>query len=90
VAVVESGGNPSIRRSGYRKAHDGAFQVNPRYWGRVPKDAKGQAKQADKILADLLAAENTLVPALNFYGGESDKKEGKYAFNILNELQRVP
>ena len=90
VAVVESGGNPSIRRSGYRKAHDGAFQVNPRHWGRVPRDAKGQAQQADRILAELLETKATTVEALNYYGGESNKEGGLYAHIVLNELRNVP
>jgi hypothetical protein len=91
VAVVESNANPAIRRSGYKRRHDGAFQVNPRHWGRVPADAHGQAAQADRILAELLEDQGgKIVPALNYYGGEKDLKRGKYAFNVLNELKAVP
>jgi hypothetical protein len=88
VAVVESGGNPRVVRSGYKGRHHGAFQVNPRHWQDVPLDAAGQAKQAERIIEELLMDHNGIVPALNAYGG--DKTHKKYALNVLKELQNVP
>jgi len=88
IAVVESGGNPSVRNSGYKQRHHGAFQVNPKYWGKVPKDASGQAKQAENILRELTKDEPLKV-ALSQYGGDTSKRQ-KYANLILEELQNVP
>ena len=86
IAVVETGGNSSIKNSGYKKRHDGAFQVNPKHWGKVPKDAVGQALQAERILEDLQET-MPLKKALAMYGGDST---GKYSRKILAELTRVP
>lgn len=86
VAKVESGGNHKIVKSGYRHRHSGAFQVNPKEWGRVPKDAVGQALQAERILEDLQET-MPLKKALAMYGGDST---GKYSRKILAELTRVP
>ncbi len=86
IAVVESGGNPTVRRSGYKKRHDGAFQVNKKYWGKVPHDAAGQALQAEAILAELTET-MPIKKALALYGGDSTDK---YTKRVLAELVRVP
>lgn len=88
IAKHESGGNPHVRRAGYRRQHDGAFQVNPRYHGRVSRDAVEQALQAEAILVELAVQTGDIRKALNQYGGDSTRK--KYARNILAELERVP
>jgi hypothetical protein len=86
VAVVETGGNHKIRATGFRHAHSGAFQVNPRDWGKVPKDAIGQALQAEAILEELTETK-PLKKALAHYGGDSTDK---YSRRVLAELVRVP
>ena len=87
VAVVESGGNPTVRNSGYKKRHNGAYQVNPKHWGTVPTSAIGQTQQAEAILIELVA-EMPIKAALNYYGG--DKTHHRYADTILAELREVP
>ena len=87
VAVIESGGNPSVRRSGYKKRHDGAFQVNGKYHGIVSHNPVEQALQAERILEELTNEKKSIRTALNAYGGDS---QGKYADKILAELSRVP
>jgi hypothetical protein len=88
VAVRETGGNPSIRNGGYKKRHQGAFQVNPKHWSKVPNDAIGQALSAEKIIIDLVEEKGDIVSALNAFGGDKTKK--KYAQTILSELSNVP
>ncbi|MBV5327120.1 MAG: hypothetical protein JZU65_05695 [Chlorobium sp.] len=87
IAVVESDGNSHIRNRGYKKQHDGAFQVNPAHWGKVPHDAEGQALQAEDILEELVGTKKNIRVALNHYGGDT---RGNYAKAILKELQEVP
>jgi hypothetical protein len=86
VATVESGGNPALRNTGYKRRHHGAWQVNPKYWGKVPRDAAGQAKQSERILAEL-TEDMPIKTALSRYGGDSTDK---YARTVLAELTRVP
>lgn len=86
VAVVESGGNPTVRNTGYKRRHNGAFQVNPRHWGAVPEDAAGQALQAERIITEL-TTDYGIKKALSVYGGDSTDK---YQRRILAELQGVP
>lgn len=55
VGIVESGLNHfAVGDSGASK---GAYQVQAKHWGKVPKDLYGQTKQADDILT-VLAKEN--------------------------------
>ena len=86
VAVVESGGNPTVRNAGYKRRHDGAFQVNPRLHGRVSTDPIKQALQAESILCEL-AETMPIKKALSVYGGDSTSK---YQRRVLAELTRVP
>lgn len=86
ISKVESGGNPHIRRAGYKKRHDGAFQVNPRHWGKVPHDAVDQALQAEAIIVELTAT-MPIEKALSLYGGDSTSR---YQKRVLAELTRVP
>jgi hypothetical protein len=87
IASVESGGNPTIRRAGYKNRHDGAFQVNPRYHGAVSHNAVEQALQAERILEELTGEKNNIRLALNAYGGDT---KGHYANKVLAELTKVP
>jgi hypothetical protein len=87
ISVVESGGNPSIHKSGYKKRHYGAFQVNPKHWGRVSQDPVEQALQAENILQELVQEKGSLKRALSAYGGDSTNK---YQRRVLAELVRVP
>lgn len=54
VAVVESNGHPQAVGDGGRSR--GAWQVQARHWGEVPRDAAAQALQAEQILMELVAA----------------------------------
>lgn len=76
----------TARNTGYKKQHSGAWQVNEKYWGRVPYDAVGQALQAEKILVEL-TQEMPIKKALSYYGGDSTDK---YQKRVLAELVRVP
>jgi hypothetical protein len=87
VAVVETGGNYRVRRTGWKQKFDGGWQVNKKHWGKVPTDAYGQAAQADRILAELLEDQGSLKKALSVYGGDSTER---YQRKVLAELGRVP
>jgi hypothetical protein len=86
MAVVESDGNHTVRNTGYKKRHHGAFQVNPRHWGKVHANPVDQAKQAERILEDL-TNKHPIKTALSVYGGDSTDS---YQKRILTELTRVP
>jgi hypothetical protein len=88
ISVVETRGNKHIRGTGYKGRHDGAFQVNPQYHGKVPYTALGQALQSEQILVDLLREKGDIISALSAYGGDKSKKT--YAKTILAELTSVP
>jgi len=86
IAVVESNGNYTIRNSGYKKRHHGAFQVNPAIHGNVPTNPIDQAKQAEHILNEL-TDKHPIQMALSIYGGDSSEI---YQQKILSELTKVP
>lgn len=54
IAVVESNGDP--KAVGDKGASKGAFQVQPKHWGKVPTTATEQALQAERILEELLSS----------------------------------
>ena len=79
VAIVESNGTPhAVGRSGER----GAWQVIPKVWGSVPKSADGQARQAERILEELVAASprGSLRCALARYNGGDRPKAVSYRY----------
>ena len=79
VAIVESNGTPhAVGRSGER----GAWQVIPKVWGSVPKSADGQARQAERILDELVAASprRSLRCALARYNGGDKPKAVSYRY----------
>lgn len=88
IAKIETNGNPHKRNTGYKKRHSGAWQVNPRDWGKVSKDPVEQALQAEFAL-DTFTKESKgkIKKALNNYGGDSTDK---YSAMVLAELERVP
>ena len=88
IAIVESNGTPhAVGRSGER----GAWQVIPKVWGSVPKSADGQARQAERILDELVAASprRSLLQGLSAYNtGSYNSKAGRqYAMKVM-EVRR--
>ena len=85
IAVVESNGNP--KAVGDSGASIGAFQVQPRHWGKVSSDnALMQALQAEKILDELLAdSRGRLRQSLARYNGGTrpPARSYRYADKIL-------
>lgn len=87
VAVAGEKNTPyTVRKGGYKKRHAGAWQVNQKYWGKVPLDPVGQALQAERILEELTESK-PIRTALSIYGGDSSSN---YANRVLKELQEVP
>jgi hypothetical protein len=77
------------RNGGYKKRHDGAYQMSKAHkkaYGPVPPDPIGQALQAERYLSDI-TSELNIKEALNEYGGDS---RGHYANRVLAELINVP
>jgi hypothetical protein len=61
----------------------GAWQVRECYWGKVPKDLKGQAFQAERILNVLLkSSNNNMYKAIAKYNGSGDASF-KYANKVM-------
>lgn len=88
VAVVESNATPTVKNGGYRRQHQGAYQVNPRYHGKVhPSDALAQTLQAQAILEELQAEHGK--GFISAYGGDSSETD-KYQRLVLAELERTP
>jgi len=88
MATKETNGNHAVRNTGYKKRHHGAWQVNPKYWGKVSNSPVEQAKQAETILEDLAKVSNNDINSiLAKYGGDSTNS---YAKKILAELVNVP
>lgn len=85
IAVKENTPH-TVRHGGYKGQHAGSWQVNPRHWGKVPRDAVGQALQAERIITEL-TTDYGIKKALSIYGGDSTTK---YQRTILAELQGVP
>jgi len=87
VAVAGEKNTPyTVRNGGYKKRHAGAWQANPKYWGKVPLDPVGQALQAERIMEELTESK-PIRTALSIYGGDSSSN---YANRVLKELQEVP
>ena len=71
------------RAGGYKRQHAGAWQVNKKYWGKVPVKPVDQALQAESILTELTQT-MPIKKALNYYGGDTS---GDYSRRVLAELQ---
>jgi ribosomal protein L34E len=93
IAVIETNGNPKLRKYGYRKAHDGAFGVNRRDWGTVSHNAIAQALQAEFALEEFVKmTKGDLQKAKRLYGGERimNTYNKKLDRVLLAELVGVP
>jgi len=61
------------RRARGKAGEKGAFQVREKYWGKVPKDLKGQAFQSERIMNELLKnCGGDLFLAVAKYNGSGD------------------
>ncbi len=91
MAVVETGGNPKVRNSGWKKQHSGAWQVNPKWHGEVSNDPVKQALQAERILEDLLVADQrrSLRCALIKYNGGASPKGKVVAKRYANKVLKI-
>lgn len=94
IAVKESNGNPDA--IGDNGDSHGAFQVQPKHWGKVPATATEQALQAERILEELLSSARHLrrdnarlrVALARYNGGNRPPKISyRYAKRVL-ELKR--
>ena len=83
ISIVESNGTPwAVGKSGEK----GAFQVIEKDWGKVSQHPDEQAKQAERILDELLeASKGNELKALAMYNGGShpNKKAWKYAYKVI-------
>lgn len=67
----------------------GAFQVQARHWGDVPKDFLGQAKQYQRIMLELVAKnQGDVWEAVEDYNG-SGKQAVRYREKVQREVLRV-
>lgn len=89
MAVRESGADPKAIGA---VGEQGAFQVQRKHWGVVPNDPEGQARQAERILEDLLKSSQRVRPeakrmkvALAMYNGGKDYPQSskRYAASVL-------
>ena len=85
IALVESNGD--INAIGDAGKSKGAFQIQSRYWGPVPKTATEQATQAENILDGLLRS-NPKAPLrlhiARYNGGNTPPKTSfEYADKVL-------
>lgn len=72
MGLVESGLNPFA--IGDRGKSKGAYQVQERYWGRVPRDFYRQTIQTERILTQLVKQnKNNYYKAIQRYNGYSFK-----------------
>lgn len=84
--IVESRLNPYAKGDG-GKSH-GAFQVQPRHWGRVPKgDLFAQARQNERIMDELMCEVDPMY-ALERYNG-SGPKAREYARKVRREALQI-
>lgn len=77
---IESGMN---RFAVGKTREKGAFQVREKYWGKVPRDLKGQMLQNEDIMDELLEAnDDCLETALVRYNGRG-RKAREYAKKVI-------
>lgn len=79
IAVKESGGD--VRALG-AAGERGIYQVQARYWGKVPTTVIGQTKQADRILTHLKKQKGSEFRAVMAYNG-SGRRARRYAEDIF-------
>lgn len=86
IGTIESG----MKTTAVGKAGEkGAFQVREKYWGKVPKKLKGQMKQHNDILLELMEANNhDINKAIKSYNG-TGKQAKRYLCKVVKlTLQR--
>lgn len=84
--MVESRLNPFAKGDG-GKSH-GAFQVQPKLWGRVPKgDIAAQARQNERIMDELMVEVDPML-ALERYNG-SGPMAREYARKVRREALQI-
>jgi transglycosylase-like protein with SLT domain len=89
MAIEESRGDPAAVGS---VGEQGAWQVIASDWGSVPKDIKGQAGQAERIISTLLICTNgNKKKALAQYNGGTlpTVKSYKYAERVLKRARHL-
>lgn len=95
LAAMNVGGEKktphTAMKTGWKRQFSGAWQTHDR-WGKITKHSTitEQALIAEFALETHVAEQKNVIKGLNAYGGESDLKNGKYAFNVLKELAEVP
>ena len=95
LAAIHVGGEKKTPHTaintGWKGKYSGAWQTHER-WGKITKHSTitEQALASELAIETHTAEQKDIIKGLNAYGGESDKKNGKYAFNVLRELQKVP
>ena len=89
VAIEESLGDPVAVGSA---GEQGAWQVKASHWGAVPKDMRGQAGQAERIIRGLLiGCKGNKIQALARYNGGATPpgKSYRYAERILKRARHL-
>lgn len=85
IAAKESNGNP--KAIGDHGSSLGAYQVQPKHWGRVPKSAHGQTAQHDWVM-DQLIAEVGPKQAVKNYNGKGPAAD-RYQKSVTKEAIRL-
>ena len=75
IAKRESRANPKAVGDGGKSR--GMYQVQGKYWGRVPKSMDGQTDQHDKIMDDLVASSDPVQAIQNYNGAGPKAREYK-------------
>lgn len=90
VAVKGERNTPyTNKKGGYKKRHNGMFQVSEKDWGYAGATPVDQALKSEKVLEEFIASYGgSVYKGLNAYGG--DKTKNVYAKNILDELKNIP
>lgn len=88
IAMQESDGTPWAKGKAGEK---GAWQVIEKDWGKVSSNPNEQAKQAERILDELLEASGSTRKALSMYNGGSNpkKRSYKYADSVILKWKKL-
>ena len=89
IAIQESDGTPWAKGKAGEK---GAFQVIEKDWGKVSQHPDEQAKQAERILDELLeASKGNELKAIAMYNGGAypNKKAYKYADSVILKWKKL-
>lgn len=87
MAIVESNGTPwAVGKSGEK----GAFQVIESDWGKVSSNPSEQARQAERILEELLKTKDLRTGLACYNGGSSPSRRSYiYADKILKIARKI-